>query len=246
MTANQFYVSRLEENGRRAVVEGAEHHHMAHVARVKPGDTVWLFDAAGGRYLARVETIGAGRTELAVIRREEAGALGTRFVLAQALVPAKKMEFILEKAAEVGFTEFQPLATARSLKPAADRSERKVDRWRRIALEAVKQSKGRGLPEVHAPVELETFVRREEAGIKIVLSEHGGTPLRFLLPDCRTEAPAPEAIVLCVGPVGGWTDGEERLFREAGYQAASLGRRILKSETAALAAAAMIVHFWNA
>ncbi len=242
MTSNQFYLPRIAREAARLSLDGAEHRHLARSARVGKGDEVWLFDAAGTRCRARVESVGRDRTTLLVLEFAAAGAPRLKLVLVQALVPAKRMELILEKGSELGVSEFVPVESARSLRSPAERADRKAGRWERIAREAVKQSKGAAPPAVRPARRLGEVLAGPAEGLRVVLSEHGGRPLRDLLIE---PAPAPSSVELFVGPVGGWTEAEERAFREAGCVPASLGARVLKSETAALAAAAMIVHFWG-
>jgi 16S rRNA (uracil1498-N3)-methyltransferase len=246
LTSNQFYVLRLNPGGSRVTLEGAEHRHLARAARVKEGDQVWLFDGGGSRVLARVESVKKDRTVVQILERADAEASGVRLVLAQGLLQAKKMEFILQKASEIGISDFIPLETARSLKASVEREGRKAERWARIAREATKQSKGRAAPAVHPAERLKDLLARPGEGLRLFLSENGGKPLKgFLLEaESRGGPPAP-AVTLFVGPEGGWAEAEERAFREAGCEAASLGRRILKAETAAIAGVAMIAHFWN-
>ena len=246
MTSNQFYVPRIDRDGARVSLDGAEHRHLAKSARVRKGDEVWLFDDAGTRCRARVESVGRDRTSLLVLEFAAAPEPRLKLVLVQALVPAKRMEFILEKGSELGVSEFVPVESARSLKSPEERAERKTGRWERIAREAVKQSKGAAPPTVHPARRLREVLAGPAGGVRVVLSEHGGRPLRELLLEFSAAGAAPPSSVeLYVGPVGGWTEAEERGFREAGCLPASLGARVLKSETAALAAAAMIAHFWG-
>ena len=240
MTANQFFVPRLAEGVSRIVLEGEEHRHLAKAARVRPGETVWLFDGSGRRFLARVETVGEERTSLAVLKVEEPETPRTRVMLAACLVEAKKFDAILEKASELGCSDVLPVESARSLKAPGERAEKKLERWKRISREAAKQCKSRFVTAVHPPQTLRDLLREPPAERRIFLSEHGGRPLRDLV-----AGPDPDAVVLLVGPTGGWTEGEERDIRRAGFEAASLGRRILKSETAALAGTFLIVHHWS-
>lgn len=246
MTSNQFYVPRIDGESSRVVLAGPEHRHLAKAARVREGETVWLFDAEGNRFAARVESVGPDRSILRIFEKADPQENRVRLVLAQALVQAKKMEFILEKSSELGIAEFIPIETVRSLKSPGDRSERKSERWTRIAREATKQSKGTAVPAVRLPRRLKDVLAEPLEGRRIFLSERGGKPLRCLLGESGNDGnpPAP-AVVVFVGPKGGWTESEDRAFRSAGCEAVSLGRRILKAETAALAAVAMIAHFWN-
>lgn len=241
MTANQFFVPVIAENASRLVLGGEEHRHLARAARVRPGDEVWLFDGRGRRCLARVEAVGEDRTEAAVLRMEEPESPGPRLVLAQGLVEARKLETILEKAAEIGCADFIPVVTARSLRPPREREDRKLERWRRIAREAAKQCKARLVTGVHPSRPLGELLRHPGAERRLFLSEHGGRPFKEILAER-----APASALLLVGPKGGWTEGEEAKIREAGFEAVSLGRRVLRSETAAVAGAAMMAHFWMA
>lgn len=246
MTANQFYVPAIDEGAERIVVEGAEHRHLARSARVRAGETVWLIDSAGRRARARVERVGRTSTELAVLAVEPPGAPGTRVVLAQGLVEAKKLEAILEKAAELGCAAFVPVVTARSLRAASERTGRKLERWERIVREAAKQCKARLVTSVHPPVPLASLLRDPAADLRLFLSENGGRPLREIVAGTdRAGARPPASAVLLVGPAGGWSASEERDIREAGFTAVSLGGRVLRAETAAIAGAAMLLHFWN-
>jgi 16S rRNA (uracil1498-N3)-methyltransferase len=241
LTSSQFYVPRIDDGASRISLEGEEHHHLARSARVRKGETVRLFDGQGRRVLARVESVGRERTVLAVVERESPEASGPGLVLAQALVPAKKMELILEKASEIGISEFVPLETERSLKSSEERSGRKTERWSRIAREATKQCKGTAVPVIRPPLRLKDWLNSSGDGRRIFLSERGGKPLRDILADPGIKERR-DAIVVAIGPTGGWTAVEEQDFRRAGFEAASLGRRILKSETAALAAVAVAAH----
>jgi len=246
LTANQFYVPRIDKDAGRILLEGDEHRHLARSARVRAGEMVRLFDGEGRRVLARVESVGRDRTVLTIAEWDEPEADGLRLVLAQALLPGKKMEFILEKSAELGVAGFVPVETSRSLRMPAGDPGRRAERWARIAREATKQSKGTRVPAVEPPRRLRDWLAAPGEGRRIFLSERGGTPLRDILCDPAEGAGhPPAAAVVAIGPTGGWTDGEERDLRAAGFRAASLGRRILKSETAALAAVAIIAHAWD-
>lgn len=245
MTANQFFVPAIAEGADRIVVAGAEHRHLARSARVRPGESVWLIDAAGRRALARVERVGREATELAVLERQGPEGLAIRLALAQALVEAKTLEAVIEKAAELGCAEVVPVVTARSVRAPREREDRKLERWARIVREAAKQCKGRLVTSVGPPRPLKALLREPPPGLRLFLSEHGGRPLREILAGPGAARPAPPAAVLLVGPKGGWTAAEEEDIRTAGFEAVSLGSRVLRAETAAVAGAAMILHFWD-
>ncbi len=246
MTSNQFYIPRLDPGAVRIVMDGDEHHHLSRVARIRLGETVRLFDGGGLACLARVESVGPERTTLTVLHHEN-GEDGRIFLtLALGIMSSKKMEFVLQKGAELGISEFIPLETGRSLRAQRGRSSSRIERWERIAREAVKQSKGTIIPAVLTPSSLPRFFEESRDARKFLMSERGGRPFKdFLRKDPGAENGLPVRVLLAVGPEGGWTEGEEGDFRSHGFETVSLGRRMLKTETAALAAAAMVIHFWS-
>ena len=246
MTANQFYVPLIAGDATLIVLSGEEHRHLARAARVRAGEEVWLIDAHGRRCLTRVEKVGDDRTEVVVLAMEAPETPRTRIALALCLMEAKKLETVIEKAAELGCAEVIPVVSARSLKGSGERTDRKLERWKRIVREAAKQCKAPLLTEVHPPRPLKELLRDPGADRRLFLSEHDGRLLRDIV--MAGAAPAgepPSSVLLVVGPPGGWTEGEESGIRQAGFEAVSLGRRILRAETAAVAGAAMIAHFWN-
>jgi len=246
VTANQFFVPQIPEGAARIVLRGREHRHLAKTARVREGEEIWVFVGRGRRSRARVEKVGPGSTEVAVLAVEAPERPRTTIVLAPGLVEAKTLEIVIEKAAELGCSEIRPIVSARSCKAAGERTDRKLERWRRIVREAAKQCKASFLTEVLPPRPLKELLGESGPARRLFLSEHGGRPLKDVL--CEgpgSGAGTPARVILLVGPKGGWTAGEEETIRRAGFEAVSLGDRILRAETAALAGAAMIAHFWN-
>lgn len=218
---------------------------MAKAARVRAGDLVWLFDGRGQRAQARVESVGEDRTELSVLSFEEGRPFGLRLVLGVGLLEGKVMDFVVEKAAELGCAGIVPLITLRSLRLPAERTAAKVERWARIVREAVKQSKGRELMTVEPPRSFKAFLKEPPDGARFFFSEHGGRPMKDVLSGARDPRSRGQArVVLVVGPKGGWAAAEEGSLREAGFEALSLGEKVLKAETAAVVAAGAFLHFW--
>ena len=246
MTSRQFFATRIDAAAGTAYLEGEEHHHLARVARIRPGEEVWLMDGRGRRFLSRVEGIGKDKTELIILRQAEDGSRRTSITLGQALLNAKKMEFVIQKAAELGAAAVIPVVTERSWRAKEEKVGRRGERWSRIAREAAKQS-GRGdVPEVAgAARRLVDFVRERAAARRLFLSEHGGRLLREVLTDSTGRSDPPASVVIVVGPEGGWTAAEEETLKGAGFEAVSLGGAVVRTETAALAATALVAHFWN-
>lgn len=245
MTSNQFFSGRIDPDAFQAFLEGDEHHHLARVARIRAGDQVWIFDSRGKRFLTEVEEVGKDRTRLRIIRAAEGGEADLRIVLGQACAKPKAMDFIVQKATELGVSMIVPLRTARSLPLGESGGGKKLERWRRIALEAAKQSCRPAVPEIEPFLALAVFAGLDLPGEKIFLSENGGVLLREILMDGLKRIPRPDRVTLLTGPEGGWAPDEEKTLAGLGFHPVSLGRTIVRAETAAVCGVGMISHFWN-
>ena len=219
-----------------------EARHAASVLRLSAGDAVEVFDDAGrvaGATIVRAGPSGV-RVRLGPVR-DATGA--TRDVAVASAVPkGDRADWIAEKLGELGVAAWSPVVTARSVVvPGAN----KVERWRRIAVEAAKQSRRAGVMSVHGPAPL-ADVLASPSGRPVWLStDPSARPFREVVDrldaDARREggAGAPAPLLLLVGPEGGWTDAEAELFADAGATPARLTRTVLRVETAAVVAAAM-------
>jgi 16S rRNA (uracil1498-N3)-methyltransferase len=234
-------MERIDPAAPRAWLEGAEHHHLARVARIKAGEEVWIFDRQGNRYRAEVENVGKDRSRLRLVGRAAAERPAVEITLGQALIKPGNMDLVVQKAAELGVTVLVPLVTARSLHGQAGNGAKKIERWRKIALEAAKQSRRSAATAIEPFTPVEDFADCETDARKLYLSESGGKPLREVL----TGPGGPSAVALLSGPEGGWTAGEEEMLKGAGFEAVSLGKTVLRAETATIAAVGMISHFWG-
>ncbi len=227
-------------------LSGEEHHHLSRVVRIKPQEKVWLFDGQGMDYVARVEEIGPERTRLVVLKTVAAEEPRVKIVLGQAVLKTKKMEIVLQKSTELGIFEFLPVITERTIVKIAAKEKKRRERWQRIAREAAKQSRRAVFPTICQPATLsEVLVTRNEER-KLYLSEHQGTSLKDILlfnkPQGKDKIPS-SALIL-VGPEGGWTDPEEKTLLNHDYEAVGLGQAVLRAETAAISALAILSHFW--
>jgi len=249
LTSNRFSIKQSNIRSSSVFLDGEEHHHLSRVARIKPGEKVWLFDDRGTNYLARVEEVTKERTRLAILERRATPEPRVEITLAQALIKSKKMNSILQKATELGVTTIIPVITARTVVRIEERAEKKLERWQKIIKAAAKQSKISFLPSISSPVTLEKLVEERDEAKKLVLSENTGKYLKDILiqcsgPDVEREE-LPSSVIILVGPEGGWTSEEEEYILDHAYEAVSLGRQVLRAETAALSSLAMISHFWN-
>ena len=148
-----------------------------------------------------------------------------------------RMEWAIEKCAELGVSRIVPVVARRTDAHLASAAAKRAERWRRIALQAAEQSRRSGPPEIAAPIRLQEAASMNGGDLRIVLTE---SEQQALLREVVATSPG-GGIVLAVGPEGGWVDDELQLFRKSGWIAASLGPTILRAETAAIAAIAIAI-----
>jgi 16S rRNA (uracil1498-N3)-methyltransferase len=233
-----------------ATLVGAQAEHMARVLRAQPGMEADVV-AGGHVFHAQVAAVAANEVRFNLISELEADpALPVTLVMA--VYKFDHMEWAIEKATELGVAAIAPVIARRTEKHLAQAAEKRAERWRRIAHEAAKQSRRSDVPIIFDPAPLATRVRVEseatngESGIsRIVLAEQERTTtLRHALKEAMaaagTETPT---IEIAIGPEGGWAPEEEALFDANGWSAASLGPRILRAETAAIAALAVVASY---
>lgn len=212
-------------------------HHAARVLRLVAGDALVLFDGRGGEYEARIVTIGRSRVAVAVgahHARERESPLAVTLV--QGLSGSDKMDFIVQKSVELGVGAIQPVLTARSVvRLAVDRGVAKLAHWRRVAIAACEQCGRNRVPEVRGARSLQDYCAAPEAvPTRLLLSPRGETRL------AEVAVAAGSAIALAAGPEAGFGPEGETLLVNAGFVPVRLGPRILRAETAALAALAAL------
>ena len=222
--------------GGRAVLLGAQAGHLARVLRARVGQEFEI--AAGGTVrLGRVAAVSEERVEFELGEEVPQATAGPSVSLLLAVFKFDRMEWALEKAVELGAGRIVPVIARRSDAHLVSAAGKRVERWQRIAREAAQQSRRAGPPEIEAPAKLKDAVAGEN-GLRIVLAEsERGRMLRDIL----RENPGVSDIALAIGPEGGWTPEELKLFTENGWIAASLGSSILRAETAAIAALAVVM-----
>jgi 16S rRNA (uracil1498-N3)-methyltransferase len=231
----RFFVEKFD--GQRALVSGDRAHHLGVVLRAQAGQLYELSD--GARVcLARIEKVARDSVEFALLEELPANDPALRTSLLLSVVKFDSFEWAIEKATELGVTEIVPLAAARSEKGLVAAAEKRSERWRKIVLEAAQQSRRARLPVLQSLVRPEVAFASHADGLGIFLSERADAPaLRVTL---RTGATS--LAVLAIGPEGGWTEDERDAALKAGFHEASLGRLILRTETAVVAALAALSH----
>lgn len=235
----RFFVGEVR-NG-HAEIAGEDARHLTRVLRVEAGVRYEISDNREV-YLAEVEMARKDRVVFKTLEKLEAARVAPVMILCAALIKFDRFEWMIEKATELGVATIVPVETVRSERGLEHGARKRVDRWRRIALEASQQSRRAFLPQVEDPVALEEVLTRE-AVHRYVLDEYPGVvSLTRSLPDLR--APS-DVVAILVGPEGGWTDAERDSFTAAGWSPASLGPLILRAETAATAALSIIGSAWR-
>ncbi|HEY5626895.1 MAG TPA: 16S rRNA (uracil(1498)-N(3))-methyltransferase [Nitrospira sp.] len=214
--------------------------HLKNSLRLQPGESLTVTDHAGTRYRATVTQITAKALDAQIIETSPAPPrTAPTLVLAQALLKGDKMDWVIQKATELGVDRIIPMHTKHGVvKTQPDRVEHQKARWERIALEAAQQSERWTLPTIDQPVDLKQLVRQQaNAATKIILSERSH---ELPLMKARLTNNPRDTIVVVIGPEGGWDEGELRQAEEAGFQAVTIGQRILRAETATVAAVSIV------
>lgn len=249
MTSNRFFIQKAKLHQSPVLLTGEEHHHLHSVVRMKPGDNVWLFDEKGNEYLACVEYTGRDNTQLSVMEQKQKKEPQVKITLVQSLIKTSRLEFLLQKSTELGADRFLPVISSRSVVKIEGKIEKKLERWSRIVREAAKQSGNTKVPTILPPKPLREALGEDEDGLKIFLSERGGTYLKEILQEADDSVKQgigiPSSVRVLIGPEGGWTEQEERDILDHGFKAISLGPQTLRTETAAISCLVLINHFWN-
>ncbi|RMH31491.1 MAG: 16S rRNA (uracil(1498)-N(3))-methyltransferase [Nitrospirae bacterium] len=213
--------------------------HLTRSLRIRLGETIYFTDEQRRRYRSRIIDISRTRLEAEVLEsRIGPPPPASPLTLAQAILKGEKMAWVVQKATELGVTRISPLITERSLiKLNAHQAQRYRQRLMRIALEAAQQAERWDIPTVDTPCPFEQFVREAHTPVKFLLVErHAGESLLAT----GLLAPSVGPVMLGIGPEGGWSDRELALAQAEGFYFASLGERILRAETAALAAVCLV------
>ena len=228
----RFYLEAPLRAGGVCTLSEDAAHHAVHVLRLREGDEVTLFNGRGGEFAARIASMQRLRISIDLLQhRALERESPVRVTLVQGVSAGERMDSTVRKAVELGVAEVQPVLAARSVaRPKGERAEHRRSHWQKIVISACEQCGRNRVPEVQALVSLDDY--RPGAGMtKILLSPSSQLPLSKL--------PAAERhIVLAAGPEAGFTEEEEARLVEAGFVPASLGPRILRTETAAVAALA--------
>jgi len=242
--APRLHVSALPRGEEELVLDREKAHYVRDVLRLGAGDSLVLFDGSGWDYPATVALASPRDVRLRVLEpRRGMQEPPVRLSLGVCLLKAQKMDWVVQKTVELGVHEILPLVSRRSVTTLeGERSEKRQERWQKIAQEACRQCGRSRVPEVHPVGALADLLGRgPEADLRLLFTAEGAVPLDSL-PDGDGGARPLERIVAVTGPEGGFSREEERLALGAGFVPVGLGPRTLRAETAAILGAGLVQY----
>jgi 16S rRNA (uracil1498-N3)-methyltransferase len=239
----RIHFSEELQVGRQCVLPEPQAHHAVHVLRLKAGDTVVLFNGDGQEYSAVITQTGRDRLVLDVMGQAEVDRESPlRVTLVQAVSSGERMDYTVQKAVELGIAAIQPLTAERSVvRLQGERAAKRVEHWRSVVAASCEQCGRNRLPEVLPLLAFDSFLAgqtRQDGALRLLLSPQSARGLRALE---RPVAP----IFLLAGPEGGFSPEEECAAEHAGFLPVRLGPRVLRTETAAVAALAAMQAWWG-
>lgn len=246
----RFYAppAAFADDEKSITLSAEETRHARDVLRLQTGEEVFVFDGTGREFHCAVQNISRNSTSLGVIEEVAPARPESplNLTLAIALLKGEKFDLVIQKTTELGVNRIVPLDTERADVRLRDShsSQKRVARWRRIALEAAKQTGRAFVPEISEPAAFNSLLSSSEEGTssinsRLMFSERGGASLL----EATANLPAPSArIIAVVGPEGGWGDAEIAAAREGGWGIVTLGGRTLRAETAGIAVVTLLQH----
>jgi 16S rRNA (uracil1498-N3)-methyltransferase len=228
----RFYVDAPLRAGGSSLLPESSAHHAIHVLRLRAGDEVTLFNGRGGEFAGRIAAIERLRISVDLLQhRAVEREAPLRITLVQGVSAGEKMDSTVRKAVELGVAAIQPLLATRSVaRPKGERAESRREHWQKVVVAACEQCGRNRIPEVRPLVALHDY--RPEDGMKLLLSPRAGLAL--------SRAEKSERYVVAAGPEAGFTAEEEAALAAQGFVPVKIGARVLRTETAALAAVAAL------
>ena len=237
MARRRFFVDAVQSG--RARITGPDAHHLTRVLRVEPGQQFEISDNHAV-YLAEVESAHKDLVSFAVREKVSSSEPVVRTTILASLIRFERFEWMLEKATELGVARVVPVQAERSERGLEQAAGKRRARWNRIAREASEQSRRAKLPEIAAPMVLAGALNMQ--GYRLVLEEAEAPPILPALPAHREPG---DSVAVLIGPEGGWTDRERDQIARSEWRSVSLGPQILRAETAAIAALAIVNASWQ-
>jgi 16S rRNA (uracil1498-N3)-methyltransferase len=217
-------------------------HHAARVLRLREGDPVQIFDGLGNERHGVIAELGGKRVVVSgIIAVDDDRESPLNVLLAQALSSSEKMDWVIQKATELGVTEIQPIDTERSVaRLSAERAVKRLEHWQQVAISACEQCGRNVLPQIHAPLDIMVWLQKMQmlSDVKFILLPQGAASL-------HAQAKPQGRIALLIGAEGGFTQAESDSALRCGFTAIRMGARVLRTETAAIAGLAALQTLWG-
>jgi 16S rRNA (uracil1498-N3)-methyltransferase len=237
---NRFYCKTWNEK----VLDEHESHHAINVMRLDEGATITLFDGQGKEGHAKIQSIHKGRVAFEIISTTQTPTPATRVILGQAIPKAKSMDLIIQKAAELGISEIWPLVSNRTVVHLeGERSQNKTEKWQLAAIEACKQCGENWLPKINSITKVPEFLSQvQSASTKLIASlQPNSNSLHSVISHAREQKKL-NTIVFMIGPEGDFTSSEILMAENSGFEPVSLGKSILRVETATIFMASVLKY----
>jgi len=242
MTRRRWIADRWTENS-ATLLEG----QAAHLARVLRAQVGQEFDIVAGHAVRRgvVEKVASDAVEFSLHEEVEAGEF-LPLIVGLSIVRFERMEWAIEKLTELGVERIIPLTAQRSEKHLVQAATKRCERWRKISRESAQQSRRSDVPEISEPMSVKDWIAESNNSLRYLFSEEERSRSLWesLMTTDRNVTPSTK-IYAAIGPEGGWTSAELSTLVEVGWQSVSLGKNILRTETAAIAVASLIGAWWN-
>jgi 16S rRNA (uracil1498-N3)-methyltransferase len=239
MRIPRIYVDQLIElNGVCQLNESASH-YVSKVLRMSLGRELIVFNGQGGEYLAEISKLDKKSVEISIKTfSSENRESDLSIELAIGISRGERMDWVLQKATELGVTSITPLLTERTeVKVSGDRQDKKMQHWQQIIISSCEQCQRNVLPRINEPQLINNWLGSVSADKKFVLHHRHDQPLQSLQ--------KPQSICLLIGPEGGLSDSEIQLAEKNGFQSLRLGPRVLRTETAPIAAISLVQYLWG-
>lgn len=243
MSAPRFYCPPPLPQNNNCELPPEAAHHASRVLRLRVGDAVQIFDGLGNALDATINSISGKHVHLGNLQtcmvQQQAGEL--QIVLAQSMCSSEKMDWVIQKATELGATEIVPIQAQRSVaKLTGARAEKRAQHWQNVIVSACEQCGRNDLPRILPPVAMAEWLQamRAQNGSKFILMPGGACAL-------KAQAKPKERVTLLIGPEGGFTTDEANVAQQVGFAPILLGPRVLRTETAAIAGITAIQTLWG-
>ena len=243
---HRFFAPTLDPGDETVLLPKGEAEHLTRVLRLGTGDTVSVFDGRGHEFLGRVAGVRRREVHVELLSRvDPAAELDVSLTLVQGVLKSDKMDDIVRDAVMLGVTAVQPLITRRTeTTVAALLKGARLDRWRRIALASVKQSRRAVLPEIRTPLTLESYLDEPRATEVLMFVEPGADRSATPLSLWRSR-PVPSDAAILIGPEGGWTESECAMAEARDVRLVTLGPRTLRADAVPIAALSVLQFLWE-